>query len=75
MKKEVILCEIKWDPKRSSLFIYPDFSKNEPYMLEIDDDSRNIYYYWIENASEQVSDTIRFKEFQLKQDVSFNNYR
>ncbi|XP_044739901.1 Meckel syndrome type 1 protein [Chrysoperla carnea] len=69
VKKEIVLCEIKWDPKRSSLFIYPDFSKNEPYMLEIDDDSRNIYYYWIENASEQVSDTIRFKEFQLKQDL------
>lgn len=43
----------------------PDFSKGKPYLLQVENDTTKNYFYYIENASEQMADDIVLKENQM----------
>lgn len=48
-----ILFKITWLPNDGTLILYPDFNNYEvnPYYIEIDSDSRNMFHYGIKNIS------------------------
>lgn len=43
----------------------PDFSSGKPYILQVENDSAKNYFYYIENASEQMTDDVILKENQM----------
>lgn len=67
LEEEVILVVIKYRPSDGLLLIYPDFNNIEtnPYLKEIDADSRHMYQYSIENLSTDRKQT----EWSMRKDM------
>lgn len=67
LEEEVILVVIKYRPTDGLLLIYPDFNNIEtnPYLKEIDADSRHMYQYSIENLSTDRKQT----EWSMRKDM------
>lgn len=67
LEEEVILAIIKYRVTDGLLLVYPDFNDidHNPYIREIDADSRHIYQFCIEN----LSDERRQPDWSLKQDL------
>lgn len=48
----------------------PDFTKdNKPYRIEVDSDARNMYEYWIEHASSNITEEQDEKQRKIFQEV------
>lgn len=67
LEQEVVLAVIKYRANDGLLLVYPDFNNIEinPYIKEIDAESRHIYQYSVEN----LSDERRQPDWSLKQDL------
>ena len=74
-KSEYILCAVRWDSVTGVLMVTPDFTsvasstehttRADPYRVEVDGDARNMYHYWIEHASADMSQEQKDKEFAI----------
>jgi hypothetical protein len=79
-KSEYVLCTVRWDSITGVLMVTPDFtslassaehiSRLDPYRIEVDGDARNTYHYWIEHASNDMSQEEKDKEFAVINKVS-----
>lgn len=67
LKEEIILFSIKYRSKDGLLLIYPDLNNIDanPYLKEINFDSRNLYQYSMENLSMDYQNQV----MQLKTDI------
>ncbi|XP_045468861.1 Meckel syndrome type 1 protein [Harmonia axyridis] len=65
IKFEHIICVVKYDRERNVLRVYPDFSKDIPYHLQIDNDISRNFYFFIENASESIPEDLSQIEGQI----------
>ncbi|GLH11297.1 Meckel syndrome type 1 protein [Gryllus bimaculatus] len=67
-RSEYVLCTIKYDTDSNIVYVTPDFSspalngQSTPYYIEVDGDSRNVYQYWLEHASESLVEEDKEKE-------------
>lgn len=53
LKFEYTICVIKYNKTRDILNIYPDFTENIPYVVQINSDTSKLYEIFIENVSEK----------------------
>lgn len=69
LDEEILLFSIKYRSSDGLLLIYPDFNNIEinPYLKEIDSDSRNLYQYSIENVSTDFRQEQQY--WSLKRDI------
>lgn len=70
IKYEHVICALKFDEEKRVLKVYPDFSKDVPYHLEIDKESPKNYYYFIEHVSEGMPEDLSQAEEQIFKKVS-----
>lgn len=70
IKAEHVLCTIRYDPHRKLLLLNPDFSKTKPYLLQANVDVTKNYFYFIENASEEIDLASFLKEQELCEKVT-----
>ncbi|KAK7789454.1 hypothetical protein R5R35_012650 [Gryllus longicercus] len=67
-RSEYVLCTIKYETDSNIVYVTPDFSspalngQSTPYYIEVDGDSRNVYQYWLEDASESLVEEDKGKE-------------
>ncbi|KAF5281360.1 hypothetical protein FQR65_LT14758 [Abscondita terminalis] len=60
-----LLCTIVYDDTRHLFTIFPDFTQSEPYSLQIETDTKKIFQYYIEDASEQMPLEVQLKETEI----------
>ncbi|XP_063244056.1 tectonic-like complex member MKS1 [Bacillus rossius redtenbacheri] len=63
-RSEYVLCTIRWDSVNGVLQVTPDFSP-DPYLVEVDEDCRSLYSYWVTHASSDISQEERDCEREL----------
>ncbi|XP_071448460.1 tectonic-like complex member MKS1 isoform X2 [Hetaerina americana] len=77
-KQEYVLCTINYYPD-GILQIQPDFTRDKslPYQIEVDSDSRIVYHYWIEHASNVINqeELLKEKEIMNKLSQHYTNLR
>lgn len=73
LKSEHVLCSLKYDFNNKILYVFPDFSKNEenPYVLEVGGDGKEIYEYYIEHISKERDKKSDSNEKEVIQKVRF----
>lgn len=64
---ETILFTIRWRPRDGLLIVYPDFNliATNPYLQEIDSDTKQMFHYAMENLSENKD----HNEDQIKKEI------
>lgn len=70
IKNEHVLCTIRYERERQILLINPDFSKTNPYLLQVNVETLKTYQYFIENASVEIDEINLMKEDELMQKVT-----
>ncbi|KAK9874303.1 hypothetical protein WA026_002654 [Henosepilachna vigintioctopunctata] len=70
VKFEHILCTLKYNKEKNILIICPDFSQRLPYRLQLNSDSIRTFYYFIENASEDIPEELAQKENEIFKKIS-----
>lgn len=73
---EYVLCVIRWNNASSSLFVTPDVcgppTSSKPYRIEVDGDARNVYEYWLELVSSDLSEEERIRDAEVRAKVIQN---
>ncbi|XP_023025425.2 Meckel syndrome, type 1 isoform X2 [Leptinotarsa decemlineata] len=69
IKNEQVLCSIKFDRVYKVVSIYPDFTKSKPYSLKIQGERPKYVHYFIEQCSENFSETEEQKEKDIMKKV------
>ncbi|XP_066149120.1 tectonic-like complex member MKS1 isoform X2 [Euwallacea fornicatus] len=65
VKKEILLCTIKYNQANKTLQIFPDFTNSAPYVLKIQGDRERVFSYFIENCSNIIPESIEANEKTL----------
>lgn len=71
IKSEYILCTLKYDNKRKTLLVYPDFTKFTAYKFTIDNDMTKTYEYAMENTSKFPNSDLLEKQRKILNKVLF----
>ncbi|XP_044763320.1 Meckel syndrome type 1 protein [Coccinella septempunctata] len=65
VKFEHVLCMLKYDKEKNVLRVYPDFSPDIPYHMQVVGDTTKNYYFFIEHASEDIPEDLAQIEEQI----------
>lgn len=74
---EMLLIKITWNQNENLLITYPDFNDilNNPYLIEIDTDSRDLYHYSMLNMSEGCEIDRKIRDLELFSKLSLDCIR
>ncbi|CAG9770212.1 unnamed protein product [Ceutorhynchus assimilis] len=64
-KNEKQLCTVTYNPYSKTLQIFPDFTTTHPYLIKIHNDQEKVFTYFIENSSNNMSESIDANEKTL----------
>ncbi|KAJ8953635.1 hypothetical protein NQ314_007242, partial [Rhamnusium bicolor] len=75
IKNEQSLCTVKFNKVSKVLTVYPDFTTTQPYCINVQSETIRNFYYFIDNCSEEIPETIALKEKELiKKILSARNF-
>lgn len=73
IKREFLLCVLKYCKQKKILFVTPDFNKINPYFIQIFEDEMRNFEYFIEDVSDNISPELLLKENDILNKVNIKN--